>query len=68
MTPVEYREEVVELVAKGAQLTAILARPRHCARIGVLLLVGGPQYRVGSHRLFVLLARSWAILSSASCT
>lgn len=28
--------------------------------IGVLLVVGGPQYRVGSHRQFVLLARALA--------
>jgi uncharacterized protein len=27
------------------------------ASLGVLLVVGGPQYRVGSHRQFVLLAR-----------
>ncbi|MFP4081046.1 MAG: hydrolase 1, exosortase A system-associated [Ectothiorhodospira sp.] len=27
------------------------------ARTGVLILVGGPQYRVGSHRQFLLLAR-----------
>ena len=30
------------------------------AKMGVLLIVGGPQYRVGSHRQFVLLARSLA--------
>ena len=29
---------------------------------GVLLIVGGPQYRVGSHRQFVQLARSLAQL------
>ena len=28
--------------------------------IGLLLVVGGPQYRVGSHRQFVLLARALA--------
>ena len=28
--------------------------------VGLLLVVGGPQYRVGSHRQFVLLARSLA--------
>ena len=27
---------------------------------GVLVVVGGPQYRVGSHRQFVLLARALA--------
>src|SRR5690606_39235469 len=29
-------------------------------KIGVLVVVGGPQYRVGSHRQFVLLARDLA--------
>ena len=29
-------------------------------RVGVVIVVGGPQYRVGSHRLFVELARSLA--------
>jgi alpha-beta hydrolase superfamily lysophospholipase len=28
--------------------------------IGVVVVVGGPQYRVGSHRQFVLLARDLA--------
>jgi len=27
---------------------------------GILIVVGGPQYRVGSHRQFVLTARVWA--------
>ncbi len=30
------------------------------ARRGVLVVVGGPQYRIGSHRQFVLLARALA--------
>lgn len=30
------------------------------ARLGVLVVVGGPQYRVGSHRQFTLMARSLA--------
>ncbi len=31
------------------------------AGLGVLVVVGGPQYRVGSHRQFVLLARALAM-------
>ncbi|MBT1064853.1 hydrolase 1, exosortase A system-associated [Bowmanella sp. Y26] len=31
-----------------------------CTRTGVLLIVGGPQYRVGSHRQFVQLSRALA--------
>lgn len=30
------------------------------SRVGVLIIVGGPQYRVGSHRQFAALARSLA--------
>ena len=30
------------------------------ARLGVVIVVGGPQYRVGSHRQFVLMARDLA--------
>lgn len=34
--------------------------PGECVR-GVLIVVGGPQYRAGSHRQFTLLARSLAL-------
>jgi exosortase A-associated hydrolase 1 len=52
----------------GESLPGVISRPVHdavprdesAARIGVLILVGGPQYRVGSHRQFVLLARMLA--------
>jgi len=38
-------------------LVGILHLPEKAAKSGVLIVVGGPQYRVGSHRQFVLLAR-----------
>lgn len=39
-------------------MLGVLHRPQTAAaRVGVVLVVGGPQYRVGSHRQFVLLAR-----------
>ena len=41
-------------------LTGILSVPESPGRLGVVIVVGGPQYRVGSHRQFVLLARSLA--------
>lgn len=41
-------------------LYGILSLPERPARRGVLVVVGGPQYRVGSHRQFTLLARSLA--------
>jgi exosortase A-associated hydrolase 1 len=44
------------------RLVGIVATPSDLpiARLGVLIVVGGPQYRVGSHRQFVLLARALA--------
>jgi uncharacterized protein len=42
-------------------LIGILSMPENKhARVGVLIVVGGPQYRVGSHRQFVQLARALA--------
>ena len=60
MTPIE---SVVAFRCDGAQLWGILSRPDAAeieSSIGVLIVVGGPQYRVGSHRQFVLLARALA--------
>lgn len=39
------------------RLVGILHLPAQFAQRGVLIVTGGPQYRVGSHRQFVLLAR-----------
>jgi len=44
----------------GRPRPAILHRPESVRECGVLVVVGGPQYRVGSHRQFVLLARALA--------
>jgi len=44
----------------GVQLLGILHHGWADARRAVLVVVGGPQYRVGSHRQFVLLARRLA--------
>jgi len=41
-------------------LYGILSLPQQPCRRGVLIVVGGPQYRAGSHRQFTLLARSLA--------
>ena len=44
-----------------ADLTGIVHRGASHARIGVVIVVaGGPQYRVGAHRQFVSLARMFA--------
>src|SRR5690606_38195134 len=46
----------------GRCLLGVLTRPVEAERqpIGVVIVVGGPQSRVGSHRQFVLLARALA--------
>lgn len=44
----------------GESLLGILAAPESPSAVGVLIIVGGPQYRAGSHRQFVLLARALA--------
>ena len=44
----------------GDQLLGIVAAPELPQATGVLIVVGGPQYRVGSHRQFLLLSRALA--------
>jgi exosortase A-associated hydrolase 1 len=41
-------------------LLGIVHEPEDAATTGVLVVVGGPQYRIGAHRQFVHLARSLA--------
>jgi len=47
-------------------LVGVLAIPKRPASRGVLIVVGGPQYRAGSHRQFTLLAREFAEAGIAS--
>lgn len=54
------REEPLTLSCGGARLFGILHHASMPADTGVVVVVGGPQYRVGSHRQFVLLARELA--------
>jgi exosortase A-associated hydrolase 1 len=55
-----FEEHAVTFNCNGARLYGIASIPQQAARRGVLVVVGGPQYRVGSHRQFTLLARSLA--------
>lgn len=55
-----FDEQAVTFPCQDAQLVGILSLPQQPARRGVLVVVGGPQYRAGSHRQFTLLARSLA--------
>jgi exosortase A-associated hydrolase 1 len=51
----DIRKEAVAFDCEGSRLIGVLHRPVTPATTGVVLIVGGPQYRVGSHRQFVLL-------------
>jgi len=61
-------ERALAFACGGERLYGILSLPVASAsssRRGVLVVVGGPQYRAGSHRQFTLLARSLASEGSA---
>jgi len=63
MTTAAGSEEVIAFEGDGARLWGILSRPAQGtapSATAVLVVVGGPQYRVGSHRQFVSLARALA--------
>lgn len=54
-------ERALRFQCEGDGLLGILHAPAGTAQApGVLIIVGGPQYRVGSHRQFTLLARGLA--------
>jgi len=55
-----YREIPVVFECEGDALVGIASVPPAPKSVGVLIIVGGPQYRVGSHRMFALLARTLA--------
>jgi len=56
----KFMERALTFDCGGEVLVGILAEPLYPIAIGVLVLVGGPQYRVGSHRQFVSLSRQLA--------
>lgn len=54
-------EQAVVFPCGDADLAGVLARPATAASdLAAVIVVGGPQYRVGSHRQFTLLARALA--------
>lgn len=56
-----WSEVALTFDCEGEALPAIVSLPEgDMAERGVLIVVGGPQYRAGSHRQFVLLARHLA--------
>lgn len=50
----------ITFACDGESLFGIVSLPARPNGMGVVVVVGGPQYRVGSHRQFVLLARRLA--------
>jgi exosortase A-associated hydrolase 1 len=53
-------ERALSFPCAGAWLYGVLSLPQQAAPRGILIVVGGPQVRTGSHRQFTLLARSLA--------
>lgn len=62
----DFTEEPLLVQCEEDVLFGIVSRPRDPLSRGVLIVVGGPQYRVGSHRQFTLLARQLAESGIAS--
>lgn len=52
-----YHEQAIRFPCHNSWLYGILSVPEQPISRGVLIVVGGPQYRAGSHRQFTLLAR-----------
>ncbi len=53
-------EDVVRFDCQGDGLIGVASMPAEPRDVGVVIVVGGPQYRAGSHRQFVQLARRLA--------
>jgi exosortase A-associated hydrolase 1 len=53
-------EEPVVFTCKGDFLIGVFSVPALVSPVGVVIVVGGPQYRVGTHGRFVQLARALA--------
>ena len=56
----KYIEHAVVFNCATCRLLGIATIPEPSTETGVLIVVGGPQYRAGSHRQFTLLARQLA--------
>ncbi len=60
MSAIPGATQAIDFDCEGARLQGMLHAGSLQAATGVLVVVGGPQYRVGSHRQFVLLGRALA--------
>ena len=54
------KEQIFNFNCAGESLVGVACVPDEARSTGVIVVVGGPQYRVGSHRQFLLLSRSLA--------
>lgn len=63
---VAWKELPTVFLCQGCRLVGIATIPDTHLGTGVLIVVGGPQYRAGSHRQFTLLARDLAKSGIAS--
>lgn len=55
-----HTEKALCFACAGDTLVGILAAPQAPPTTGVVMIVGGPQYRAGSHRQFVRVSRALA--------
>ena len=53
----DFSEVALQFDCQGSTLLGIVAEPLKPAQVAVLVIVGGPQYRAGSHRQFLLMSR-----------
>ena len=53
-------EEATVIPCAGRNLVGILHHAKKASTVGVVIVTGGPQYRIGSHRQLLLLARAFA--------
>lgn len=60
MSKASWHEEPIIFDCEDCRLVGIVTQPAEPNETGVLIIVGGPQYRAGSHRQFTLLARHLA--------
>lgn len=58
-------ERALDFECEGETLVGVASLPPRAAATGVVIVVGGPQYRAGAHRQFVLLARRLAAAGHA---
>ena len=61
-----YSEQAIDFCCAHDTLVGVLGVPESAASLGVVVVVGGPQYRAGSHRQFVLLCRALAAAGIAT--